>query len=83
MYKLVKLNVYPEIKKQVLRNSAYHNHMTRYRSQYRLPGTRLKCIKQSCLYIGLSLWNKFEENMTVYKNIHKFKTHMKELLLNQ
>ena len=83
IYKLVKLNVYPEIKKQVLRNSAYHNHMTRYRSQYRLPGTRLKCIKQSCLYIGLSLWNKFEANITICKNIHNFKTHMKELLLNQ
>ena len=73
IYKLVKLNVYPEIKKQVLRNSAYHNHMTRYRSQYRLPGTRLKCIRQ----------NKFEEKICVCKFIYDFKTQMRKILLYQ
>ena len=78
IYKLVKMNAYPEIKKRVLRNSAYHNHLTRCRSQYRLPGTRLKCIKQSCLYIGLTLWNKHEKDITVCKNIFEFKKLMKK-----
>ena len=77
------MNAYPEIKKRVLRNSAYHNHLTRCRSQYRLPGTRLKCIKQSCLYIGLTLWNKHEKDITVCKNIFEFKKLMKKTLLNQ
>ena len=80
IYKLVKMNIYPDIKRKVLRNSAYHNHQTRHRSQYRLPGTRLKCIKQSCLYVGLTLWNRYEKVTDKCKNAYELKREMRKTL---
>ena len=63
MYKLINLNLHKSIKRRIVRNSDIHNHRTRNRSKYRLPGTRLKCVRQSCLYFGLSLWNRISKDI--------------------
>ena len=78
MYKLVNMNINKEMKSRVLRNSDFHNHTTRNRSQYRLPRTRLKCIRQSCLYVGLSLWNNIDKVIIDSKTIYNFKRQIKK-----
>ena len=83
IYKLVTMNMYKEMKCRVLRNSDFHNHTTRNRSQYRLPRTRLKCIRQSCLYVGLSLWNNIDKVITDSKTIYNFKRQIKKELLEE
>ena len=68
------------MKSRVLRNLDFHNHTTRNRSQYRLPRTRLKCIRQSCLYVGLSLWNNIDKVLIDSKTIYNFKRQIKKEL---
>ena len=82
IYKLINMNMYKEMKRRVFRNSDVHSHITRNRSQYRLPRTRLKCIRQSCLYLGLSLWNSIDEEITKSRTIYIFKRKIKKELLD-
>ena len=81
IYKLFNTNMYIEIKRRVFRNSDFHNHITRNRSQYRLPRTRLKCIRQSCLHVGLTLWNNVDKDISDSKTIYNFKRQIKKQLL--
>ena len=81
IYKLLNTNMYIEMKRKVFRNSEFHNYVTRNRTQYRLPRTRLKCIKQSCLYAGLSLWNDIGKEITDSKTIYNFKRQIKKQLM--
>ena len=73
--------MYIEIKRRVFRNSDFHNHITRNRSQYRLPRTRLKYISQSCLHVGLTLWNNVDKDISDSKTIYNFKRQIKKQLL--
>ena len=77
------MNIYKEMKKRVFRNSDVHSHITRNRSQYRIPRTRLKCIRQSCLHFGLSLWNSIDKEITNSKTIYIFKRQIKKELLEE
>ena len=81
IYKLLNTNMYIEMKRKVFRNSEFHNYVTRNRTQFRLPRTRLKCIKQSCLYAGLSLWNDIGKEITDSKTIYNFKRQIKKQLM--
>ena len=83
IYKLINLNLHKAIKRRIVRNSDFHNHLTRNRSKYRLPGTRLKCVRQSCLYFGLSLWNKINKDIIDSKTIYNFKRQIKIKLLEE
>ena len=83
IYKIVNMNMYKEMKKRVFRNSDVHSHITRNRSQYRIPRTRLKCIRQSCLHFGLSLWNSIDKEITNSKTIYIFKRQIKKELLEE
>ena len=58
------------------RNSQHHNYNTRNNSDFRLPASRLKNIRQSFFYKGKDLWNRLNKNLTIYKpNLH-FKTNL-------
>ena len=60
----------------MLRNSQYHNYNTRNNSDYRLPGSRLKIIRQSFFYKGIDLWNRLNTNLTIYKPNIQFKSNL-------
>ena len=81
VYRLINRNIYKDMKRRVFRNSDFHSHITRNRLQYRLPRTRLKCIRQSCLYLGLSLWNSIVKEIIDSKTIYNFKRQIKKELL--
>ena len=81
VYRIINMNMYKEMKKRVFRNSDFHSHRTRNRLHYRLPRTRLKCIRQSCLYLGLSLWNSIDKEISDSKTIYNFKRQIKKELL--
>ena len=46
----------------------------RNNSDYRLPGSRLKKVRQSFFYKGLMLWNEnINQDLTIYKPTRSFK----------
>ena len=58
------------------RNSQYHNYNTRSNSHFRLPASRLKNIRQSFFYKGTDLWNRLNNNLTIFKPNLQFKTNL-------
>ena len=58
------------------RNSQYHNYNTRNNLKFRLPASRLKNIRQSFFYKGTDLWNRLNDNLTIYKPNLQFKTNL-------
>ena len=72
----------------MIRNSQYHSYNTRNNSNFRLPGCRLKNIRQSFFYKGIDLWNRLNSNLTIFKpnilfksNLSSFKKRIKTKLL--
>ena len=76
IYKCLNSNMYPFFKDRLTRNSEYHNYNTRNRSDFRLPGSRLKNIRQSFFYKGIKLWNRLNENLTIFKPNIQFKSNL-------
>ena len=68
-----KLNSY---RNKMIRNSDLHNYNTRNNSDYRLPGNRLKKIRQSYFYKGIELWNKINQTEISYKPNLSFKANL-------
>ena len=58
------------------RNSQYHSYNTRSNSKFRLPASRLKNIRQSFFYKDTDLWNRLNNNLTIYKPNIQFKTNL-------
>ena len=88
IYKCLNSNKYLNFKNRMSRNSQHHNYNTRNNSQFRLPASRLKCIRQSFFYKGTDLWNRLNTNLTIYKpniqfksNLSSFKRRMKAKLM--
>ena len=88
IYKCLNSTTYLSYKNKLIRNSQYHSYNTRYNSNFRLPGSRLKNIRQSYFYKGIDLWNRLNSNLTTYKtniqlksNILSFKKRIKTKLL--
>ena len=61
---------------KIIRNSDLHNYNTRNNSDYRLPGNRLKKIRQSYFYKGTELWNKINQTEIPYKPNQSFKSNL-------
>ena len=76
IYKCLNSNKYLSFKNRMSRNSQYHNYNTRNNSQFRLPASRLKCIRQSFFYKGTELWNRLNTNLTIYKPNIQFKSNL-------
>ena len=76
IYKCLNSNKYLSFKNKMTRNSQYHNYNTRSNSKFRLPASRLKIIRQSFFYKGTDLWNRLNDNLTIYKPNLKFKTNL-------
>ena len=76
IYKCLNSNRYPSFKNIMIRNSQFHNYNTRSNSDFRLPGSRLKNIRQSFFYKGLDLWNRLNSNITIYKSNIQFKSNL-------
>ena len=76
IYKCLNSNIYPTYKNKLIRNSQYHSYNTRNNSKFRLPGSRLKNIRQSFFYKGIDLWNRLNSNMTTYKPNIQFKSNL-------
>ena len=71
-----------EFKNKMIRNSEYHNYNTRNQSDFRLPKTRLKKIRQSFLFVGIDLWNKLSQSTIIYKSSLKFKSNLRNFKRN-
>ena len=76
IYKCINSNKYLNFKNRMLRNSEFHSYNTRNNSDYRLPGSRLKIIRQSFFYKGIDLWNRLNTNLTIYKPNIQFKSNL-------
>ena len=76
IYKCLNSNKYPSFKNKMTRNSQYHNYNTRSNSHFRLPASRLKNIRQSFFYKGTDLWNRLNNNLTIFKPNLQFKTNL-------
>ena len=76
IYKCLNSNIYPSYKNKLIRNSQYHSYNTRNNSKFRLPGSRLKNLRQSFFYKGIDLWNRLNSNMTTYKPNIQFKSNI-------
>ena len=88
IYKCLNSNLYLSYKNKMIRNSQYHSYNTRNNSNFRLPGCRLKNIRQSFFYKGIDLWNRLNSNLTIFKpnilfksNLSSFKKRIKTKLL--
>ena len=58
------------------RNSEYHNYNTRNKSDFRLPDRELKSIRQSFFYKSINIWNRLNNNLTIYKEYVQFKSNL-------
>ena len=76
IYKCLNSNIYPSFKDEMTRNSEYHNYNTRNKSDFRLPDRELKSIRQSFFYKGINLWNRLNNNLTIYKEYVQFKSNL-------
>ena len=76
IYKCLNTNKYLSFKNQMIRNSQYHNYNTRNNSDFRLPVSRLKNVRQSFFYKGIDLWNRLNTNLTIYKPNIQFKSNL-------
>ena len=88
IYKCLNSNIYTSYKNKLIRNSQHHSYNTRNNSNFRLPGSRLKNIRQSFFYKGIDLWNRLNTNLIIFKpniqfksNILTFKKRIKTKLL--
>ena len=76
IYKCLNSSKYTSFKNSLSRNSHFHNYNTRNNSDLRLPGSRLKSIRQSFFYNGIKLWNSLNNNLTFYKPSMQFKNNL-------
>ena len=76
IYKCLNSSKYTSFKNLLTRNSHFHNYNTRNNSDLRLPGSRLKSIRQSFFYNGIKLWNSLNNNLTFYKPSMQFKNNL-------
>ena len=76
IYKCLYTDKFTCFKNKMKRNSEYHNYNTRNSSDYRLPGSRLKQVRQSFFYKGLKLWNtEIVQLLITYKPTRSFKVN--------
>ena len=74
IYKCLYTDKFTCFKNRMKRNYEYHNYNTRNNSDYRLPGSRLKQVRQSFFYKGLKLWNdNIDQNLIIYTPTRSFK----------
>ena len=90
IYKCLYSGQFNELKKRLLRGNYFHSYNTRYNTEFRLPGSRLKNIRQSFLYVGIRKWNTLDQALIVYKprlnfkvNVTSFKRNIKRKILNR
>ena len=76
IYKCLNSNIYTSYKNKLIRNSQHHSYNTRNNSNFRLPGSRLKNIRQSFFYKGIDLWNRLNSNLTTFKPNIQFKSNL-------
>ena len=76
IYKCLNTNKYPTFKNEMIRNSQCHNYNTRNSSDFRLPVSRLKNVRQSFFYKGTDLWNRLNPQITIYKQNIQFKSNL-------
>ena len=76
IYKCLNSDKYKEFRNKITRNSHFHNYNTRNSSDIRLPGIRLKNIRQSFFYKGIDLWNRLNTNLIIYKPNIQFKSNL-------
>ena len=76
IYKCLNSNIYPFYKNRLIRNSQYHDYNTRNNSDFRLPGSRLKNIRQSYFFKGIGLWNNLNNDLTIFKPNILFKSNL-------
>ena len=76
IYKCLYTDKFICFKNKMKRNSEYHNYNTRNSSDYRLPGSRLKQVRQSFFYNGLKLWNDgIDQHLIIYIPTRSFKVN--------
>ena len=82
MYKCMKSEQFPEMRKRILQNSQVHNYKTRSKDSYRPPFQRLEKCQKAFLYQGINLWNCIKPNIRKYNSIISYKQAVKRLLIN-
>ena len=76
IYECLNSNIYTSYKNKLIRNSQHHSYNTRNNSNFRLPGSRLKNIRQSFFYKGIDLWNRLNTNLIIFKPNIQFKSNV-------
>ena len=82
IYKCIKTNQFPLLKRKLLCNSNVHNHNTRDKNLLRLPFVRLEMCKKSYFYRGILLWNRLDQIMKNCQSQNIFKKQTKIFLLS-
>ena len=83
LYKCLKEDRFPTLRKRILDNNAHHNHETRYKSLLNPPYARLHICRKAYLSHSIFLWNNLESSVKESKSLNSFKFKIKQILLDK
>ena len=83
LYKCLKDDRFPTLRKRILDNNTCHNHETRYKSLLNPPFARLHICRKAYLNHSIYLWNNLNSSVQESTSLHSFKFKIKQILLDK
>ena len=83
MYKMLKLNRFPELLTFINLSLGTQNYPTRQSQYYLLPFPRVNCIRESFMYQIISIWNELDPEIKNLETLSSFKNACYQFYINK